>query len=78
MAIGVVMDSSQNFGKIYLGTLRKLNEKPKEVLAALEKEIKNLNEKDSFIRNMFLNLANNLKVSGPEKISFFGRGCSNH
>jgi hypothetical protein len=72
MAIGVVMDSSQNYGKIYLGTLRKLNKKPKEVLTALEKEIKNLNEKDSFIRNMFLNLANNLKVSGPEKISFFG------
>jgi hypothetical protein len=72
MAIGVVMDSSQNYGKIYLGTLRKLNKKPKEVLAALEKEIKNLNDKDSFIRNMFLNLANNLKVSGPEKISFFG------
>jgi prophage DNA circulation protein len=72
MAIGVVMDSSPNFGKIYLGTLRKLNENPKEVLNSLEKEIKNLSEKDSFIRNMFLNLANNLKVTGQEKINFYG------
>ncbi|MFI5390139.1 MAG: hypothetical protein ACHQYQ_02165 [Bacteriovoracales bacterium] len=72
MAIGAVMDGSQNYGIIYLGTLRKLNERPREVLTSLEKEIKNLDEKDSFIRNMFLNLANNLKVSGQEKISFFG------
>lgn len=72
MAIGVVMDSSQNFGKIYLGTLRKLNENPEDVLMALQKEVKNLTEKDSFVRNMFLNLAHNLNVSDNEKRGFLG------
>ncbi len=72
IAIGVVMDSSDNYGNIYLGTLKKLNQSPEDVLEALEKEIKGLEEKDSFIRNMVLNLANNLKVSDKEKRNFFG------
>lgn len=72
MAIGVVMDSSQKFGEIYLGTLRKLNENPDGVLMALQKEVKDLNEKDSFIRNMFLNLAHNLNVSEGQKRDFLG------
>jgi hypothetical protein len=72
MAIGVVMDSSQNFGEIYLGTLSKLNKNPEEVLGALKKEVKGLDEKDSFVRNMFLNLAHNLNVSDNEKRRFFG------
>jgi len=72
MALGFVMDSSREFGEIYLGRLKKLNRNPHDVLNALKTKSKGLGEKDSFIRNMFLNLAHNLKVSGKKKQEFFG------
>jgi hypothetical protein len=55
-----------------LGALSELNKNPEDVLNDLEKEAKKLTEKDSFIRNMFLNLGHNLNVSENEKRGFFG------
>jgi len=72
IALGVIFDSSKDFGEVLNFSLAEINKNAQENFNLLKDVTKNLPPEESFFRSMVLNLANGISVSGDEKVSYFG------
>ena len=77
VALGLIFDSSEEYGKVLNYNLKVLDENSNEVMDHINNNISKLTPSDSFIRGQLLNLVNNLpSLSKDVKIDFFGTQAS--
>lgn len=76
IALGAVMDSSQEYGELLSYSLGKINENAARNLSAFETVSKDLSPSDSFIRGQLINLVNQMNINSEDKIRYFGHEIS--
>ena len=76
ISLGVVMDSSSEYGELMQHSLARINKDASANLKMMENVSNSLNPKDSFTRNQLINMASQMKVSDEEKVHFFGNEIS--
>lgn len=72
ISLGVIFDSSAEYGELLNHAMAKINENPYKNLEAIKEVMKKLSPEDSFIRAQSLNLVNQMNVSSRDKVNFFG------
>lgn len=72
ISIGLVFDSSEEYGTLLNRSLEKINKNPSENFTLIEQVIKKLPPEESFLRGQLINLVNNMNLGSEEKKSFFG------
>jgi hypothetical protein len=72
VTLGTSFTNDKGYTTLYKNSLNKLNENPDQALQDINSQIKELGEKDDFLRGMLNNLVHNLEVEDEKKIGFFG------
>lgn len=76
LSIGVVFDSSSEYGELFETSISKLNDQKNEVFTAITKETKAIGPEDSFLRQQLINVVGVMDIKKDKKISFFGSEAS--
>lgn len=76
LSIGVVFDSSAEYGNLFEISISKLNEQKNEVFEAINQETKSIKPEDSFLRQQLINVVGVMDIEKDKKISFFGSEAS--
>lgn len=76
LAIGIIFDSSAEYGEIFEKSISKLNEQKSDVFLAVSNKVNSLNSSDSFLRQQLINVVGVMSIEKAKKISFFGSEIS--
>ncbi len=70
-ALGLIMDSSLDYGKILESSLQSINEDSDQVLSDINNALTKASDKNSFFRQQMINLVGSLEIEEEKKINFF-------
>lgn len=76
LAIGLIFDSSPEYGELFERSISQLNEQKDEVYTAITNSMDSLKAEDSFLRQQLINVVGVMSLDKEKKISFFGNESS--
>ncbi len=76
LAIGVIFDSSPEYGAIFENSIKELNSQKDEVYTAIFQTMDSIGAEDSFLRQQLINVIGVMDLEKDKKISFFGNEAS--
>ncbi|MBC8548904.1 MAG: hypothetical protein ISR65_12025 [Bacteriovoracaceae bacterium] len=76
ISMGMLFDSSQEYGELLNHSMDALNENKDEVYDFITESVDNLQPEDNFLRGQLLNMVNGLEVGSKRKVDFFGKEAS--
>lgn len=76
LAIGVIFDSSPEYGVLFENSIAELNSQKDEVYSAVTQTMNSIGPEDSFLRQQLINVVGVMDLDKEKKVSFFGSEAS--
>lgn len=76
LAIGVIFDSSPEYGVLFENSIAELNSQKDEVYSAVSQTMNSIGPEDSFLRQQLINVVGVMDLEKEKKVSFFGSEAS--